>query len=398
MRLFKTISPSSDGFIVVGSLLQYAGFVCLAILGITHLAELVVRGAVEPMASLMTLGDGREANNGRSTKPAETVSSVLESDAWLEDVKAKWQSQTRSSPGSDTERQLLGRGLPGALRLDEAAPRSRYRTVCVRLCDGYFFPISFAAPKDRFGQDQQVCERSCSSPAKLYVYQNPVPEPNQMVSLDGQPYSKLSTAFLYRTKWDQDCKCTPHPWEQEAMARHRKYADAVVKAVKADRAGQVSTKQPTPSTAAPTNGRASAKSAPMVVEEPQTPPLAAAAAQMSTAVRNTTISAATDVPAFQGQGAMPLGMATTTVAVAIPKEQTSTSETTTPPATATKSASPTAGSDLDEVSKQVPTAIVNSQMKERLSAAPPSRRPALPARLPQAGTTPDWKMNVFASR
>jgi hypothetical protein len=136
----------------------------------------------------------------------------------------------------------------------------------------------------------------------------------------------------------------------------------------------------------------------MVVEEPQTPPLAAAAAQMSTAVRNTTISAATDVPAFQGQGAMLLGMATTTVAVAIPKEQTSTSETTTPPVTATKSASPTAGSDLDEVSKQVPTAIVNSQMKERLSAAPPSRRPALPARLPQAGATPDWKMNVFASR
>src|SRR5690606_29512315 len=29
-----------------------------------------------------------------------------------------------------------------------------YRTVCVRLCDGFFFPISFATTPDRFGADE----------------------------------------------------------------------------------------------------------------------------------------------------------------------------------------------------------------------------------------------------
>lgn len=107
------------------------------------------------------------------------------------------------------------------------APRQAsrtFRTVCVRLCDGFYFPISFAATSDRFARDESTCQSSCGSEAKLYVYRNPGEEPQQMVDLRGQPYARLRTAFLYRTTYDESCKCKPHAWEQVSLDRHRLYA------------------------------------------------------------------------------------------------------------------------------------------------------------------------------
>lgn len=99
-----------------------------------------------------------------------------------------------------------------------------YRTVCVRLCDGYYWPVSFATTPARFAKDEQSCSRQCSSPAKLYVYRNPGAEPEEMTDLSGAPYSKLATAFLYRTEYKEDCECKPDPWSNEALMRHRVYA------------------------------------------------------------------------------------------------------------------------------------------------------------------------------
>lgn len=101
---------------------------------------------------------------------------------------------------------------------------SGFRTVCVRLCDGYFFPISFSTTRDRFPHDEDTCQSRCSSPAKLYVYRNPGQDPEDMVDMDGRPYSNLRTAFLFRTTYDASCKCNAHPWEPEAQLRHRIYA------------------------------------------------------------------------------------------------------------------------------------------------------------------------------
>lgn len=70
-----------------------------------------------------------------------------------------------------------------------------YRTVCVRLCDGAFFPINYSTTSDRFGHDEEVCRRSCSSPAKLYVYETHSGSPATMADRDGRPYTMLQTAF-----------------------------------------------------------------------------------------------------------------------------------------------------------------------------------------------------------
>jgi hypothetical protein len=99
-----------------------------------------------------------------------------------------------------------------------------YRTVCVRLCDGYYWPISFATTTDNFERDETVCRRSCGSPAALYYYLNPGGVPEEMISLQGELYADLSTAFLHRSTYDASCKCRPHPWEAEALERHQSYA------------------------------------------------------------------------------------------------------------------------------------------------------------------------------
>ena len=41
--------------------------------------------------------------------------------------------------------------------------------------------------------------------------------------LDGSPYRKLATAFLYRAQYVADCTCRGQPWEEEARTRHPAY-------------------------------------------------------------------------------------------------------------------------------------------------------------------------------
>jgi hypothetical protein len=71
-----------------------------------------------------------------------------------------------------------------------------YRTLCVRSCDGYYFPISFATVPSRFGSDEESCRNLCpAAEASLYTYRNPGEDINQAVSLNGAPYSSLPAAF-----------------------------------------------------------------------------------------------------------------------------------------------------------------------------------------------------------
>lgn len=83
-----------------------------------------------------------------------------------------------------------------------------YRTVCVRLCDGYYFPVSFSTLPSHFQQDATVCHAKCSAPAELYYYQNPGAAMDQSVALSTQePYTSLKTAFRYRKGLVPGCSC-----------------------------------------------------------------------------------------------------------------------------------------------------------------------------------------------
>lgn len=84
-----------------------------------------------------------------------------------------------------------------------------FRTICVRTCDGYYFPISYSVPSSRFADDAQACQRMCpAAQVSLYAYHNPGEEVQQAVSTtDGQPYTSLPTAFQYRREFNAACSC-----------------------------------------------------------------------------------------------------------------------------------------------------------------------------------------------
>jgi hypothetical protein len=100
-----------------------------------------------------------------------------------------------------------------------SAPGGTYHTVCVRSCDGYYYPISYATTPDRFADDEKTCRQSCpAAEVSLYSFRNPGEDVSQAVSISTQqPYTALPTAFRYRQVVDQSCSCR-HPGESWAQA------------------------------------------------------------------------------------------------------------------------------------------------------------------------------------
>ena len=83
-----------------------------------------------------------------------------------------------------------------------------YRTVCVRTCDGFYFPISFATVPARFPDDEKTCKNLCpAAEATLFSYRNPGEDMNQAVSINGQSYSSSPNAFRYRQEFNPSCSC-----------------------------------------------------------------------------------------------------------------------------------------------------------------------------------------------
>jgi hypothetical protein len=87
-------------------------------------------------------------------------------------------------------------------------PYATYRTICVRLCDGYFFPVSFSTLPNYFDRDQEICQQKCAAPAELYYHQNPGAGMDQAVSHKTKlAYTSLRTAFRYRKEMVDGCSC-----------------------------------------------------------------------------------------------------------------------------------------------------------------------------------------------
>jgi hypothetical protein len=112
-----------------------------------------------------------------------------------------------NSPGNFLDN-LFGNNSPAPPSADLGPPSGTYRTVCVRSCDGGFFPISFATVPARFPDDERTCKALCpAAEATLFSYRNPGEDINQAVSINGQPYSSSPNAFRYRQEFNPSCSC-----------------------------------------------------------------------------------------------------------------------------------------------------------------------------------------------
>jgi len=102
---------------------------------------------------------------------------------------------------------------------------ARYRSLCVRTCDGFYFPIGDNVGRERLYQDARTCQARCDGEAQLYYYPLSGGSVETMVDMGGRPYAQMPNAFLYRKTLVQGCTCKPAPWSAEAAARHQGYQD-----------------------------------------------------------------------------------------------------------------------------------------------------------------------------
>jgi hypothetical protein len=115
-------------------------------------------------------------------------------------------------PG-DVEEQPLSPddGTMGSPDEKSAAPtgeaRAGGKAVCVRSCDGAFFPVSYAASSNRLDSLAEMCRALCpNTEVTLYTY--PVTgEIEQAVSINGARYMDSPTALRFRKVFDPSCSC-----------------------------------------------------------------------------------------------------------------------------------------------------------------------------------------------
>jgi hypothetical protein len=118
--------------------------------------------------------------------------------------------------------------MPRATMLDDIDFDSgtRFRTLCVRTCDGYMFPISTRTTRRGFYRDQMRCRAACGDEARLFLVPASAIEMEGAVDIHGRPYTSLRTANLYKKSFVSGCQCRPAPWSATALNRHHAYAVA----------------------------------------------------------------------------------------------------------------------------------------------------------------------------
>ncbi len=228
---------------------SFAGFlaaVSVAVLGIAHLADALMGSTPETISP----------EEGNALVASATPASAVLNDDWLERITrdSSWRAGRTSTPSTPSSRRKPPSRLQGppvapapaptpwffadpapssawwadepqrAARPAPKKPRvaAGYRTVCVRLCDGSFFPVGYGASESSFSRAQATCSNTCPG-SRLYYYRPASQDADEMVDVNGQPYSKLKSANLFRTQYVASCKCKPHPWEQASVDRHHIY-------------------------------------------------------------------------------------------------------------------------------------------------------------------------------
>jgi Protein of unknown function (DUF2865) len=99
------------------------------------------------------------------------------------------------------------RRSPNIISTDVAPSSLGTRGYCVRLCDGFFFPVGDLGTGSDEDAEQLACNSLCpSAETRLYI----APEGTEGVSeaaSNGVPYSRLPTAYAYRNKLTKTCSC-----------------------------------------------------------------------------------------------------------------------------------------------------------------------------------------------
>ncbi len=174
-----------------------------------------MRGNLDQMTtSLERLRVGTPGSSDRDSQRRSVLLALAQNGCGPQYAAAARQQQQNSGPGGflsnlfGNSESSPGEIPPAGDAMMSNVPQGTYRTVCVRTCDGYYFPISFTTVPARFADDERACKAQCpATDANLYTYRNPGEDMNAAVSIAGQPYSSSPNAFRYRTEFNPSCSC-----------------------------------------------------------------------------------------------------------------------------------------------------------------------------------------------
>jgi hypothetical protein len=103
---------------------------------------------------------------------------------------------------------------------NENAGLTSGRSVCVRLCDGAFFPIASVANHSDIASQEESCAALCpDAPTALYLEPRGSDKIEDAVSPSGAPYTALPVALRYRTVADNTCACHRTPAKRYPLLR-----------------------------------------------------------------------------------------------------------------------------------------------------------------------------------
>lgn len=118
---------------------------------------------------------------------------------------------------------------------DEPAAHGGSEAVCVRTCDGGFFPLNYSARKADPEVMADLCHALCPNAETAVYTKSPSKEIQSSVSLDGEPYSDLPNALKYQKTFDPACTCKDpkQSWVEalagaEQLLGHQRKGDIIV--------------------------------------------------------------------------------------------------------------------------------------------------------------------------
>lgn len=172
---------------------------------------------------------------------------------------------------------------PDAPIIDEdgsGEARGGSAAVCVRTCDGGFFPMPVSAGRGNLEEVEQLCQALCpNAEAKLFTMR-PGAGIGNSVSRDGEAYSAQSFAFRYQKSFDKSCTCKPpnKGWAEalaqaERLLGRQARSDIIVTPEKAEELSRVRPVAPAPAG----KTKAAAPATPIAEAPPAPAPVPAAA-------------------------------------------------------------------------------------------------------------------------
>ena len=91
----------------------------------------------------------------------------------------------------------------------DEGPQRGTKAVCVRTCDGGFFPVSYSAGRGNSDQLADLCRAQCPfAETRVYTY-SPARDIVDAVSAEGEPYTSHPNALRFRRTFDKTCTCRP---------------------------------------------------------------------------------------------------------------------------------------------------------------------------------------------